>query len=353
MLTRISINNFKGISSFNTNELGKINLLIGKNDSGKSTIMEAGYFLFRELYSPPKLNEVMSRRTNLNTGPSELWYGYKTKSNIVVKATFDKLHLCWEISLSPSGPSYFNSTFHQMRLADSDNIMNIGTTSYTRGFSITQSSGRGRIENMQTDDKSKTALSIYASSLAFIDCTLKSKTDEIEAILGNIKISGNDAKFGEILNDIYGKGKEWEFIPHPENPSERRLTFKESGHLKYFSEFGDGLRCCVGILGTAISLENTALFVEEIESHQHSGSLSKMVRHLVTIARENNLQVFLSTHSMDVWESLHRGVYAENESKEKEEFRCFLIERNANTGEATAENTYDVHKITKALSGNS
>ena len=347
MLTKFSVQNFKGIRSFNIEDLARVNLLIGKNDSGKSTIMEAVYYLCHEFYEPPQLSLVMSRRTDVFTGASELWFGYNRQSEIVVRATFESTELCWKIK--PEGPARdtFFSHFYQSTGGSSDNIA-LGGTSYVGNFSVTSHGGRV-IEHMQMDQKTRQTLSSYVSHVALIDCTMKSKTTEIERILGKLKIDGEDASFGQILNDIYGKGKEWEFIPHPEDPNARRLVFKESGRLRYFSDFGDGLRCCVGILGTAMTLENTALCVEEIESHQHSGSLSKLVKYLVEISREKNLQVFLSTHSMDVWESLHRGVYAEDEAREKEEFRCFLIERNAETGEVTSENTYDVQKITNAL----
>jgi AAA15 family ATPase/GTPase len=122
-----------------------------------------------------------------------------------------------------------------------------------------------------------------------------------------------------------------------------------AGELTYFSDFGDGLRYCVGILATAMNLRNTALLIEEIESHQHSGSLRKLIRHLVEIARENNLQIFLSTHSYGVWNSLARGVYLEDVETEKQEFRCFLVERDMETGKTTVETTDDVQKINAAL----
>ena len=98
-----------------------------------------------------------------------------------------------------------------------------------------------------------------------------------------------------------------------------------------------------------MSTKNSVLFIEEIESHQHSGSISKLIRHLVEIARTNNLQVFVSTHSLDVWNSLNRGVYAEDAEKEKEEFRCLLTERDSETGKVTIECTDDLQKITTAL----
>jgi hypothetical protein len=206
------------------------------------------------------------------------------------------------------------------------------------------------IDNIRESEEFKRKLANFAMNVALIDCTLKSQTREIERVLARFKRESSlESKFGAILDDIYGKGKEWEFIPQLEDTEQRRLAIREAGQPKYFSGFGDGLRCCVGILGKAMSVKNTALFAEEIESHQHSGSLSKMVRHLVQIARENNLQIFLSTHSMDVWESLSRGVYVDDEEREKQEFRCFLVERNIDTGEVTAEYTDNVQKITAAL----
>jgi predicted ATP-dependent endonuclease of OLD family len=100
---------------------------------------------------------------------------------------------------------------------------------------------------------------------------------------------------------------------------------------------------------TAMSARNTVLFIEEIESHQHSGSLSKLIGHLVDVARENNLQIFLSTHSKDVWESLSRGVYVDDARKQDEEFRCLVIERDPETGKVAVERTDDLQKTTRAL----
>lgn len=353
MLTRLSIRNFKGIAScdFVDKDLAKINLLIGKNDSGKSTIMEVIYYMLQELCSAPKLSEIMSRRANVFCGASELWFNYKTESPIVVSASFDSLEFEWSIQFAEDG-RVINSVFSQEIevLTLQKTRVAFGRMSYVgRDFSMSSSFGAPMINHLQGDTNVREALVAYASGASFIDCTIKSKTTEMERILARFKIGGREQRFGEILEDIYGKGKEWEFMPQIENPDEKRLAFKEAGRLKYSSDFGDGLRCCVGILGTAMSMRNTALFIEEIESHQHSGSLSKLIRHLVAISRENNLQVFLSTHSKDVWEALSRGVYMEDAERQKEEFRCLVVERDPETGGVAVESTDDLQKITKAL----
>ena len=349
MLTRLGIQNFKGIAScdFEEKDLSRINLLIGKNDSGKSSIMEAAYYMFKELCGSSQLYATMSRRTDVSYGVSEIWFKYRIELPIVVSASFESVKFEWKIELTQEG--YVNSLLSQkVRTPSGDGYVEVRKAAYSGGdFSFSSSSGNTNA--LQAEDELKKTITAYATGTSFIDCTIKSKTREIERILARFKIDGKERRFGEVLNDVYGKGKEWEFMPQLERPEEKRLAIREAGHLRYFSDFGDGLRCCVGVLGTAMSLRNTAIFIEEIESHQHSGSLSKLIRHLVTISRENNLQVFLSTHSLDTWESLSRGVYVEDPEKQKEEFRCLLIERDPETGKVTVESTDDLQKITKAL----
>jgi predicted ATPase len=361
VLTELSIQNFKGIAScdFKEKDLSRINLLIGKNDSGKSTIMEVAFYMLQEFYDAPKLAAIMSRRTNVFCGGSELWFRYKKEYPIVVTTSFGSVELQWTIKTAQEDrtivSTMFQQTTHPLRIAIDGPaekfFQPLATVQYAgRDFSLASSFQRA-VDSLAIGEGLKTALLAYVSGASYIDCTIKSKTSDIERILAKFKISGMERDFGEILNDIYGKGREWEFMPQLENPDEKRLAIREAGQLKYFSDFGDGFRCCVGILGTALSVKNTVLFIEEIESHQHSGSLSKLIRHLVEIARENNLQVFLSTHSLDVWESLSRGVYAEDTEKQKEEFRCLLIERNSETGKVTVECTDDLQKIANALRG--
>ena len=43
MLQQIKIQNFKGVKSGKVADLRNVNLFVGKNDSGKSTIFEATY----------------------------------------------------------------------------------------------------------------------------------------------------------------------------------------------------------------------------------------------------------------------------------------------------------------------
>lgn len=344
MLTRLSIRNFKGIKTCEVKDLRRINLFIGKNDSGKSTILESVYYLFRELHSPPQLSAIMRRRTNVFAGASELWFRYKTSSPVEISATFDSCKVEWRLIAQ-------KDVISSILLGGKVQVVKLGEILYREmDFVVNRTSGQPMIRNIRESAEFKEKLAQYASNMSLIDCTIKSKTSDVERILARFKITPElEARFGKLLNNIYGKGNEWEFIPQIENTDQKRFAIREGGQLKYFSGFGDGLRYGLGILGTALSVENTALFIEEIESHQHFGSLRKLVKHLVEIARENNLQIFLTTHSVDVYYSLARGVYLDDVETEKKEFRCFVIERDPKTEKVTAEGTDDLMKITRAL----
>ncbi len=45
MLTRVEINNYRGFPSYRMEGLAQVNLLVGKNNSGKTALLEGIQFL--------------------------------------------------------------------------------------------------------------------------------------------------------------------------------------------------------------------------------------------------------------------------------------------------------------------
>jgi len=348
MLQRIGIQNFKGIKSCGVKDLRNINLFIGKNDSGKSTLFEATYYMLKEYYTS-ELQNIMTRRTDVFTGGSELWFKYETKSPVFLSTSFKGINLKLIIEWSqPNIVTRLTGMYTNRKTGKREKWMLEGNSYIGRAFSM--SMGRGnQIPNLPIDKKAQARLALFIADMVLIDCTLKSRIQEIESRLAHLKIQGKDKEFGLILEDTYGKGVEWEFLPHQDSSNETRLAVKEAGRLSFFSDFGDGLRYGLGILGTAMCVKNTAIFIEEIESHQHLGSLRKLLKNLVEISRKNRLQIFISTHNADVWNTLTRGVYLEDTEREKKEFRCYVVERDLNSGIVTAKHTDDITEINRAL----
>jgi len=351
MLQYVRIQNFKGIKSGEVKDLRRINLFIGKNDTGKSTIFEATYYTLQEYYSP-RLQTIMNRRADVFTGGSELWFKYETRSPIILSTLFQGIRLDltieWRTEHNEIWVRFTGIGKKKPETGKSEKWTFEGNRYRGADFSFAVGAGN-MIYRLPIDERTQRRLASFIENMILIDCTLKSSTTKIESRLSTLKIKGKDKEFGVLLEDTYGKGTEWEFLPHQDSPGETRLAIREAGRLTYFSDFGDGMRYGLGILGTAMSVKNTAIFIEEIESHQHLGSLRKLLKNLVQISRNNNLQIFISTHNADVWNSLSRGVYIEDSEREKEEFRCYVIERDPASGVVTTKRTDDVVEINRAL----
>jgi len=80
---------------------------------------------------------------------------------------------------------------------------------------------------------------------------------------------------------------------------------------RHIDDYGDGFRYAFSILTIASQVKNTALLLEEPEVHQHEGALRPLFEALIKLASNNKLQIFMSTHSLDVvkiWAQLAKDI---------------------------------------------
>lgn len=348
-ISGVSITNFKGIAKCSIKNVATVNLLLGKNDSGKSSIMEAIFYTFRE-YIGNSLGGIMSRRTDVFTGGRELWYNYDTRHPVDISVTLERGGtIGLKIAMDEERiHTTFYGSYGRKSSARSKGPWTVGGSTYL-GEDFTFSVGKEKTQRIPISDSKRRGLASFASSVTFIDCRSKSVVSAAEKELAEIKIKGKTARFGRILKTCYGKSSNWEFVPHIDRPNEVRLVFREGRRIVFASDLGDGFRLGLSILSKMFNRTNTCFFIEEIESHQHIGSLKQLLKAVVEIARLNNLQVFITTHSADTWNSLSRGVYLNDTERENTEFRCFVIERDLKSGVVSAEHTEDITEIHRVL----
>ena len=136
----------------------------------------------------------------------------------------------------------------------------------------------------------------------------------------------------------------WELFPY--FPSVRdfgqnRTAFMyEGGQPVYVDNLGDGIKYGFAAITLACNKHNSALLLEEIETHQHPGSLKMLIKFLVEIAKENSLQLFVSTQSPDALRYF-KLFYPET--------RVFLIERDPNENVVHANDEEDQMRILREV----
>jgi predicted ATPase len=103
-----------------------------------------------------------------------------------------------------------------------------------------------------------------------------------------------DKALTRTLNTIFGLEAEgFQLLP------DGRLMVLFAEHSVPLDVQGDGTRGATRALMVLTMLKNTLLLLEEPECHQHPGSLERFARALCKQAREQEVQLLISTHSAE------------------------------------------------------
>jgi len=332
MISSAYIRNFKGISKCTIENLGKFNLFIGKNDSCKSTILEAMNATLKE-FTGPNLGTVMSRRGNVTGAGREIWYNYKTKNHVVSEMKFGSAAVLMSISYNEQTNEVLtNLTVHSRR--QNRDVSHSGPSSYYRGWDWSSRVSQLAINFLDAFVVPERAnFMSYIQNSVIIDSALRNDLKHIEEVLGKIKLQRKDREFGNFLFGIFGKGRSWEFIPHPDFHGEYRAAIIEGRRRIFLNGLGDGIKFGMLIVAKSMLIDNAALFVEEIENNQHPDSLRKLIHFVVEASKKNRLQVFATTHSRLTWN------YFEHEfdsiADRNKNLRVLLVKRDNKTGVVT------------------
>lgn len=332
MVKEVKICRFKGINACKISDLKRVNLLIGKNNSGKSSIIEAIYFFCRE-WIERGLARSLRRRTDRGVSARELWFDYDTGQPITVDLGFD------------------NGTQLQMQITRNRERVGISMHSTSKATPFAQELSTYGLANfgaisphreIKPPEPDSNKLWNYFLHAQLIDALMKTRLTSIEAdYLNELVLSNKEIDLAKRYSEIFGEETNFQFIPHRDFPNERsRFSIWEPRKRIYLDDFGDGSKYALAILSAAATEYDTVLFIEEIENHQHPGSLKKLTKHLIEIARLNNLQLFVTTHSFEAFRQFYY-YYKKPEDREKE-FQCFHVSRDAKSGivEAKPEDNF-------------
>jgi AAA15 family ATPase/GTPase len=325
MIRAAIISNFKGIKNADINDLSSVNLFIGKNNACKSTILEALYYAIKEV-TGASLTDLIGRRTDIPSSARELWYNYETRSPIQVLLSYGDLVI------------NFNILFEDNRIIRSSSELRskLGSASVysrRRDYSSDSTDGLRSYISSTTGSQLETLsnnITDYSQNSCLIDSSIRKDVRATESLLGKLKLDGRSEEFGEYLENIFGTGKHWEFLPSIENPDTYRAAIMVEGKPLFFSGLGDGIRYGLQIVGKTMDTKNSAVYIEEIESHQHPEALKKIIPFLVELALKNKSQLFITTHSPLVWTIFEKEF--ETEESRRVAFRCYHVKRETKNG---------------------
>ena len=299
---------------------------------------------------------MVRRRTNVAFSARELWYNYQVKNKIAVSLNFQ----CAKVNLGIE----FNEAYKSLRRVLTVKPNYKGTASSTEalynmdldvGTQITVG-GEQLLSGLRPKDRKK--IDEFAKECTLLGSSSRKDIKSTENLLGELKLKQKANELGKHLYDIFGTGTMWEFLPLPDkryDSKEYRAAIMVNDRPMFLSGLGDGFRYGLQIIGSAMLLSKTGVFIEEIESHQHLEALKKMIPCLVEYSKKNDLQFFLTTHNYNVWR-LFEQEFPEEKERTKY-FKPYLVTRNDENGVVdctpqTKENADEFwSKVDEELSG--
>lgn len=286
MLQNIKIKNFKKFAELDLQNFSRVNLFIGNNNSGKSTVLEAVFFAINEF--PLAFLERALRRAKLLTNPiiaieSDIDYLFNL-------ANFDKTS---RFNFKVSDVQH-EVVFTRDVLYDSiNNINQIGgqnnflklLAEYTYDEIKAQLVVDANSGNVQISNINKKLCPIYMldnnlnwNHLLFNKIIIEKYADDILEFL-NSAFNLNIIKFAVLDNEIYVDNGFPKMIP-----------------IRYL---GDGIVKIIGILAVIISSRDGICLIDEIENGIYYKNQPKLIKYLDEISKKFNVQLFITTHSND------------------------------------------------------
>jgi AAA15 family ATPase/GTPase len=252
MLDSLHIKNFRCFEDLTIPSLGRVNLIVGKNNSGKSTLLEA-VSVFAQGASPESLRNLLKGRHEFFNGSI-----YQDDSNSTsIKS--DEYSICFypDRSHPDDGETYeYCNPEYQWR----DHLL---------PFSIVNS------QLAKENDLARQWDTAYLAS-------------EENIVRDTLAIFNAD-----ITNII--------FVQSPEKENERVAILKIKGKAKAvpLKAMGDGVSRILQIFLSALKARNGFLLIDEFENGLHYSIQEEVWEKLFKLAKEFDIQVFATTHSED------------------------------------------------------
>jgi energy-coupling factor transporter ATP-binding protein EcfA2 len=323
MIRSLTINGYRGFSKFALKELGRINLFVGRNNTGKTTLLEALHLLWsandlsplwgtlarRGEQAVPEI--IAGRQPQMEVEIGHLFTGHQTSfgQEFFIEAINSPVRSVKYEIMEPKPQE--NQLFNMLNAADPGGVGMALKISGTPKLSIPviPLTRRGTLRNDVYNQAAvmvrgaKTATppiefiateSLNVPSLQQIWNDVQLKPEE-ELVLRALRfIDPKIERIAPVLQQYYwGLPSRGGFVARREK--EDRVPI---------GSFGDGIWRMFSLAVALSRAKNGMLLIDEIDTGLHYTVMTEMWRFVNEVARDFDIQVFATTHSYDCVHSL-------------------------------------------------
>ena len=323
----IEINNFRGIDHLKIDDFSRVNIFLGQNSSGKSSVLECLFLLLGMSNPdlPQTINSIRARSYHsslLDLG--YMFHNYDLRvSPEISSEMFDetKRHLALYLTYvfdEKSQPDIQNGqiptsetkTFLNTLKMVFDIVSNQQKNIYESSITVNQ---QGLVSNKKLAEGylEKNSVVFLTSDLAASnpanDLVELAKRRMKDSVIEQLKFFDSRITTLEILNTVAYVGLEG------------------IDQLLSVNMQGDGLRRYLNIVAASANPMNNILLIDEIENGLHYSAYRKLWEAIFALATTTNKQVFVTTHSKEMLQKLNQML--EEHPEYRNEMALYTLEQ--------------------------
>lgn len=337
----IQIDNFRGIKHLEIDDFSRVNVFLGQNSSGKSTILEC-IILSMGMSNPDLPQTLNSIRARSYSSFSDLGYMFpnmdmKVKPRITVrmcdgtKRNLD-LGMTYVFDEKSNTEGITNGQIPTSETKNFLNTMNMNfevcynqvKSNFECSFTVNQ---MGVVVNKKMAENylEKTSAFFLSADLAAgnptRDLVELAKRKKKDLVIEQLKKFDSRINAVEILNNVVYVGVDG------------------IDQLLAINMMGDGIRRYLNIVVASANPINDIILIDEIDNGLHYSAYKKLWEAIFAFAMDSNKQVFITTHSKETLYRLNEML--EENVDYRQEFRLYTIANTLKRGHQAYKYTFE------------
>lgn len=313
MLDKFAIKNYRGFSSLLLPDLSKVNVFVGRNNAGKTSVLEA-FYLFSENGSQDAFGKIAAKRGELLTDigtdnflpdVAHFFKGHSLKA----KAEFELVNgtSALDVRLLPAQKYPYRIEADELHSSSLELVVSKrrvkGSKGSVRRMPITSEGGlwagpyrRSLSTRVRPDDLGTCFISPDLLDYQFMvkmwnRIVMQGREPEIVTALQLLLPEVDAVQF--LLTELSG----YRFAPK----SSAGIVIGLRGVEKRIplGSLGDGMKRLLAIAMALTCSDSGYLFIDEIDTGFHYSVMADLWRLVLNVAKKRKTQIFASTHSLD------------------------------------------------------
>ena len=321
MFRDLKLETYRSFESYELRDLTRVNLLVGKNNCGKTSILEAVNLLVSK-GNPSVIEQCADRRGEMNVREdpepygtqavpdvSHLFFGRVVEPGICLHLSSNEDTRSLSIELADvddlAEDAGYRDVDKMLSLFDEDTSGVLALVTKIDGRSSTPFlpvSEDGSVLAMPRSRRMRLKNAPAAPVVQFVT-TESLYPEAMRAAWDKVLADGRESDVVEALRILDGELDTVHFLTHGffRGSSERAavLIGLRTGQRVPLGSCGDGMRRLLALSLSVVRAADGFVLIDEIDTGLHWTAMEETWRLIVTAARRSNAQVFATTHSYD------------------------------------------------------